>query len=318
MKKLALNQLRLDLRIRPKTALLIKAGDKGLSSLHPERPDMTFVRTGPRATDTVYLPGASLKGVVRAAAERVLRSVEVRCCDPLDARGPCQKLASERGDKIARSRELRESAHPFAEVYASVCYACRTFGSQAVASRALFSDAMPASGEERELANRTEERSGVSIDRRTGGPARGKLFSSEVVTGGSFDTSLHLENFQLWQAGLLWIVLSDLKEGFVRLGSAKSRGLGHVDVEIRGGVYTQRGTTAGDEIRGVSALADGLDAYAFVAPEADRAAGFSQPQTVGLFGARKWEWRDEPSATAFLDACVGAPWEAFCERAERP
>jgi hypothetical protein len=55
-----------------------------------------------------------------------------------------------------------------------------------------------------------------------------------VVTEGTFTTQLHLRNFELWQLGLLGFVLKDLEDGLVRIGAAKSRGLGKVKGHVRG------------------------------------------------------------------------------------
>lgn len=314
MLKLTLNRVRIDLRIEPVTPLLIKSGDKGAAMLHPERPDLMFVRTGPPEAETVYIPGSSLKGIVRSAAERVLRTVGVACCDPLQHSSACHAEASKKGDETAR-RESKE-AHPQAAVYKMVCNACRTFGSQAIAARAAFADAYPP-GEDRSAANRTERRNGVSIDRQTGGPARGKLFDMEVVTRGTFDTAIHLTNVQLWQVGLIGLVLHDIDEGFVRFGSAKSRGLGHVRLIPRGLTFDQTDPARRLAIpAGIGVLrTDLVEPYGLWAAGSDRLAdaggGDDRPASLG----RAWVWGGAEGVWRFLDACAGAPWIDFCAAA---
>ncbi len=59
MHKRLLNEAILSIAIEPHGPILIKAGDKGAD---PTLPDMEFVRTN----GTPYLPGSSLKGVIRA------------------------------------------------------------------------------------------------------------------------------------------------------------------------------------------------------------------------------------------------------------
>lgn len=310
MLKLSVNRVRLDLRIEPVTPLLIKSGDKGAAMLHPERPDLMFVRTGPRDAETVYVPGASIKGVVRSAAERVLRTIGAFCCDPLDQQNSCHKEASRMGDDIAR-RGSREE-HAQAAVYAMLCTACRTFGSQALAGRVAFSDALPPEGE-RIRANATERRSGVSIDRRTGGPSRGKLFDMELVTRGAFDTSIHLTNVELWQVGLLGIVLRDVEAGFVRFGSAKSRGLGHVRIVPRGALFEQvdpaHKKTAPS---GVAALRDLAGPYQLFAGPGDGLADAAGGDRSGTSVGDRWVWSNQDAVWRLLDACAGKPWLAFC------
>jgi len=312
MLKLTINRVRIDLRIEPVTPLLIKTGDKGAALLHPERPDLMFVRTGPRDAETVYLPGSSIKGVVRSAAERILRTVGADACDPLDHQGRCQREASNKGDEIARRGSHEE--HPQAAVYAMLCTACRTFGSQALAGRVSFSDAYPPEAE-RARANATERRSGVSIDRKTGGPARGKLFDMELVTRGAFDTSIHLANVELWQLALLGIVLHDIETGFVRFGSAKSRGLGHVRIAPRGAIFEQVDPAHATTVpSGVGALRD-LAKYQLFAGRgdalADAAGGDGKQTAIG----QTWVWTDREAVWRLLDACAGRPWAEFCAAA---
>lgn len=319
MLKLVVNRVRIDLRIAPVTPLLIKAGDKGAAMLHPERPDLMFVRTGSRERETVYIPGASLKGVVRSAAERILRTVGLEACDPLDHRTPCHGTASKLGDDIARDRNAAAGGpHPQAAVYKMVCHACRTFGSQALASRVSFADAYPPA-DERARTNATERRNGVSIDRQTGGPGSGKLFEMELVTDGAFETAIHLTNIELWQIGLVGLVLRDIEAGFVRFGSSKSRGLGHVTITPTAVLFEQtdpRRRIASPA--GVAALRkDLIDAYGLRAGDEDRLdtslEAKEAPSPVGW----RWAWQVEDAAWAFLDACAGKPWMALCEGAAR-
>ena len=315
MLKLTINRVRLDLRIEPVTPLLIKSGDKGAAMLHPERPDLMFVRTGPREAETVYIPGSSIKGVVRGAAERVLRTVGAFCCDPLDQRNTCHRDASTKGDEIARRGSHDE--HPQAAVYAMLCTACRTFGSQALAGRVAFSDALP-SADERARSNATERRSGVSIYRRTGGPSRGKLFDMELVTRGAFDTSIHLTNVELWQLGLLGVVLRDVEAGFVRFGSSKSRGLGHVRIVPRGALFDQvdpaHHATTPSGVAALRSLAGPYKLFAGAADAlADPAGGDGQETTLG----QRWVWTSETTVWRLLDACAGKPWSDFCAAAAK-
>ncbi|NJN19626.1 MAG: hypothetical protein HC822_26985, partial [Oscillochloris sp.] len=67
----------ISLSIQPDGPILIKAGESG--GADPTLPDMEFVRTrgaGSAGRGQAYLPGSSLKGVVRAQAERICRSLD--------------------------------------------------------------------------------------------------------------------------------------------------------------------------------------------------------------------------------------------------
>lgn len=212
MHKKHLNELILDYVIVPVDPLLIKSGAE--SGADPTLPNMNFVRTRhARLGETVYIPGASLKGVIRSHAERIIRTVigegpEI-CCDLFDQQQAC-------GNRISTEQ-------PTAAQYKELCLACKLFGHMIQASRLATRDAYPLDPG----AVRLETRYGVAIDRRSGGVAVGP-FELEVATSGQFATRLHLHNFERWQVGLLALVLRDLSQQQLSLGFGKSRGLGRV------------------------------------------------------------------------------------------
>lgn len=220
MHKRRVNELQLQYVIKPAGPILIKSG--GETALNPTLPEMTFVRTRhPQTGDTtIYLPGSSLKGVIRSHSERIIRTVlgdnPETCCDPLGGRGSqnCQ-------DRI-KSRRLKEAP----EQYRELCLACRIFGHMDHASHFLTADAFPPAP-----IDNLPVRQNVAIDRLSGGVAVGP-FDMEVALEGEFHSQLTLYNFELWQVGLLILALRDIGEGRVRLGFAKSRGLGEVHLYL--------------------------------------------------------------------------------------
>ena len=195
MLKKLLNQATLELTIEAQGPLLIKSGIEG--GADPSVPDMQFVRSGGQ----VYIPGSSLKGVFRSYAEKIARTVGARCCNPFDNDDNSANCFC--GKKLENQRESTI-------IYKQSCHACRLFGSTAMASRIKFNDAYPQQGE---IPN-TETRTSVAIDRILGSVAQGP-FDFEVVTTATFKTSIHLRNFELWQLGLLALVLRDLEEGLI-------------------------------------------------------------------------------------------------------
>jgi len=75
----------------------------------------------------------------------------------------------------------------------------------------------------------------VGIDRLTGGASHGAKFELEVVsTGVTFETDIHLRNFEIWQLGMLFAVMQDMEDELIRIGSGRSRGLGKVTATISG------------------------------------------------------------------------------------
>lgn len=214
MLKKLLNQAMLELTLEPQGPLLIKSGIEG--GADPSVPDMQFVRTGGQ----VYIPGSSLKGVFRSYAEKIARTVGAKCCNPFDDKE--QSPTCFCGKRLEKQSDGRY-------IYIHSCRICQLFGSTAMASRIKFSDAYPPNGHE----PTRETRTGVAIDRILGSVAHGP-FDFEVVTNGAFKTSLILRNFELWQVGLLALVLRDLEEGLLPIGFGKSRGLGEVKARITG------------------------------------------------------------------------------------
>jgi CRISPR-associated RAMP protein (TIGR02581 family) len=216
--KQLLNEAILDLSLEPVGPILIKSGESG--GLDPTHPDMEFVRTN----NQVLIPGSSLKGVVRAHAERIVRSLQPQvapgrgACDPLRRDTSC-------GDRIDSMEKRQRLNVPADRKYAESCAICRLFGSTVVASRVRFADALPF-GEPPAI----EERNGVAIDRVYGSVAVGP-FNYEVVTRGVFVTRLMFRNVTLAQLALVGLALRDLGEGRVGLGFGKSRGLGRVKLD---------------------------------------------------------------------------------------
>jgi CRISPR-associated RAMP protein (TIGR02581 family) len=217
----------LTLTLESNGPVLIKSGHE--AGCDPTLVDMNFVRTShpKKRTPTVFIPGSSLKGTLRSYTERVLRTVlgegEGRCCDPFDY------------DEKSKTRfcgKKLENDTDTAKRYRDSCPACRIFGNTALGGRLAVMDAYPPDDKDKiKLTNDTEVRDGVAIDRLVGGVANGP-FSMEIVTRGVFKTTLILENFELWQVGLLAIALRDLGTGLCPIGFGKTRGFGLLKVEF--------------------------------------------------------------------------------------
>lgn len=250
------NEAVFDIRLRPRTPLLIKAGGEGAAALDPTVPDMNFVRMPqPDGSAVIYIPGSSLRGVLRAHAERLVRSVKPHeACDPL-ARG---NEASSYGLRAACFSQVEASGD---KAYREACYACRLFGTTGLASRVRVVDLYP------EGEPSCDTRYGVAIDRVTG--AAHNPFEMEIVTDGVFSGLITLRNFTLGQFGLLAASLLDVGDGLVPLGYGKSRGLGRVDLAVtRLTVRTLRDPEGA--LLGVGALCDERTREAFRLPAAAR------------------------------------------------
>lgn len=224
MHKRLVNHCTIELSLSPDGPILIKSGKQGAD---PTKPDMEFVETYRGGERCIYLPGSSLKGAIRAHAERIVRTVG-------GEKPNNEGLGLWANDPLQNPEEKKEEHKKWAEavknensqgIYKFSCFTDQLFGSTEIASRFRVEDAYPVGSVQ------VEERNGVAIDRVFGSVAVGP-FNFQVCTGGEFKTRIHLKNFTLAQLGLIGLVLRDLDEGWFSLGFAKSRGLGLVKVTL--------------------------------------------------------------------------------------
>lgn len=230
MHKRFVNHCTINLTLIPGGPILIKSGKEGAD---PTKPDMEFVETYHAEGRSIYLPGSSLKGAIRAHAERIVRTVgrdsNPNNSDVLWANDPLN-------DKYSYLKDL-----PAPEIYKKSSFTDRMFGNTSIASRVRIEDAYP----DKSQPLKVEERNGVAIDRVFGSVAVGP-FNYQVCTAGAFCTKIHLKNFSLAQLGLIGLVLRDLNDGWFGLGFAKSRGLGTVEVKLNSAVVQYPGCVLKD------------------------------------------------------------------------
>lgn len=237
MLKKLVNESFCTLRITTTGPLLVKSGHASISG-----PDMTPVLTWRNGKQEVFLPGSSLKGVFRSHLEKIVCSLKPHVvCYPFEGNEDKQADLSQRqrdyrdscggmfNQYAKRSEDNRRRLEERTDlVYAASCPTCRLFGSTGFIGRLAISDAYLASNEVK------EQRDGVGIDRLTGGASHGAKFELEVVsTDVAFETDIHLRNFEIWQLGMLFVVLQDMEDELVRIGSGRSRGLGKVTATIK-------------------------------------------------------------------------------------
>ncbi len=221
------------------------------ASLLPAGSDLPVMKT---PEGIPYIPGSSLKGVVRTYTERLLRTLDelgkkyqnqrLWACDPLSERercvmGTCCERCEDctgnccpgcdRCKSCMVKRHKRDSALDDAafaiELWSHSCTACRLFGSPWLASRVAFQDAMLENRDE--LLRLTEVRDGVGIDRDLGAAKTGIKYDFETVpAGASFGIRIIVENTEDWEVGLLLLALRAIQEDTLPLGGKTTRGLG--------------------------------------------------------------------------------------------
>jgi CRISPR-associated RAMP protein (TIGR02581 family) len=218
-------QADIDVHLEPKDPILIKSGYATLDG-----PDMVPVSTLRNGDKTYYFPGSSLKGVLRSHFERIARtlrpgSVCLPYYDPKRKGKISVPVPSEQQSYSCGSRQPADDRPDnSATAYYESCAACRLFGSLRFAGRFSIGDAYPLADRPPKPSNRN----GVGIDRFTGGTVHGVLFDLTVVEGGTFAASIRITNFELWQLAAVNLLLQDLQDELIAIGSGRSRGLGRI------------------------------------------------------------------------------------------
>lgn len=199
-----------------KEPFLIKSGDPSMPG--PEELDARFITTtcwnGNSWVERPYLIGSSLKGVYRSRCEKIVRTLGGCACDPQEKKESC-------GEKLKEDDDI----------YKGSCFVCRLFGSSSIKSRIRVSSAFS----NREIPMKKMDY--VAIDRFTGGAAERQKFNSQVALNGEFNGKIILNNFEIWQLGLLAYLFKDFYFKDVRIGYGKYKGYGKckaivTDVEI--------------------------------------------------------------------------------------
>ncbi|WP_445177007.1 RAMP superfamily CRISPR-associated protein [Microcoleus sp.] len=314
MHKRFVNHCTIALTIIPDGPILIKSGKEGAD---PTKPDMEFVETYHAGGKSIYLPGSSLKGAIRAHAERIVRTLG-RDSNPNDP-------------KVLWANDPLNDKHDYlknkssSDIYKLSSFTDRIFGHTSIASRLRIEDAHPI---DKKLL-KIQERNGVAIDRVFGSVAVGP-FNYQVCTAGEFGTKIHLKNFSLAQLGLIGLVLRDLNDGWFGIGFAKSRGLGTVTVKYNEAVVQYPGCQLDEDNRQIQQIVKPgrwghaflLGAGEFLDTEEAANYGFSKPdreQTTPLaaepmdlgFGVQlKWQGDGETGVPNLFKCAVHA-WSEF-------
>ncbi len=236
--------------------------------------------------DRPYVPGSSLKGVLRSRVEQMLRAFGdhgYTACNPTDDKAWCilsGERKRERGwkypdhsntnNKPIGIRDLEKGLEDFpteerdkrlaARVWKESCLVCRTFGSPWLASHLHIKDLQV----DPELwFNQYQVRDGVAIDRDTETAAEGLLYDFEVVPADTvFRCEIRMENGEPWQLGMLLLGLKPFERGEMALGGFRSRGLGVVRLDWQGRYYEvpRRGNPGGPDPDWVIRYLEGREA----------------------------------------------------------
>ncbi|MDO6354866.1 CRISPR-associated RAMP protein Csx7 [Caloramator sp. CAR-1] len=190
--------------LKTKSPLFIRSGKE--EGLDPTKEDNTFITVHKDGQVIPFMPGTSIKGVFRSRAEKLLPN----SCNLFS--GACLNQ-SDMKNKNGTER------------YKLSCPACKMFGSTALKSRVLFSDAYPVG--KYFIGSRTS----VAIERISGAAKQGALFNMEYVEDAEFKGEIRLQNFFKWHIKTLVEVFKDINNGFVTFGGLTSKGFGRMEVK---------------------------------------------------------------------------------------
>jgi CRISPR-associated RAMP protein (TIGR02581 family) len=174
--------------------------------------------------DAAYIPGSSLRGVLRSTVERLMVAVRPNeeFCIALE-----DVSKAEKASRRCSSHQPPEELDGKKEYQLSFCPICRLFGSTAIASRLKISDALQTGLKPKEPVRRD----GVGIDRDTETTRDQIKYDFEVLEPGpAFRVMLQVENAGETDRALLHMMLVEFKNG-VDVGGKRSRGLGRVVLE---------------------------------------------------------------------------------------
>ncbi len=208
------------------------------------------------------LPGSSLRGILRAHAEKIARTLAtlncakrneflMRCpaCNPHAGKeaplSSCNSLLREyhKKNQIPPDKDVKEE---------QLCLACQLFGSSYKGSRLYISDGHHTNEPELKIMDF------LAIDRFTGGGKEGAKFNALILWKPAFKVSMLLENPKEWELGWLMLVFRDMLDGLLPVGFGQNKWFGNVELKeesIKMGVISDDFVPAGlkidDEYEGI-------------------------------------------------------------------
>lgn len=251
----------LTMELAPQEPILIQSP---MPSIEENASDAEFVTALSINGERPYIPGSSLKGILRTRAEKIIRTVNFHRNNPDASTDQGYKSAqteyescicacaithSERRssfpepDKLLacfgtpekqRKAEILSKSCSYAEdLYDKSCPTCRMFGNSMMRGRINFSDAELVAICEKKLFDH------VAIDRFHGGAEDKHKFDTRPMMPKAncsdpkqflpiFRLNIHLERPEPWMLGLLGHLLKDMKTADIRIGSNIHRGYGKV------------------------------------------------------------------------------------------
>ena len=197
--------------------------------------DSAVVRISIKDREVPYIPGSSLKGVFRSYASNLIKSHGLEACSGL-SKESCVNIRKVEDvflkDLIERHIKENRSEKAMELFFKNVCLVCKIFGSPSYRGKVIFSDSYPLDVNGGLLPFRLGARTGIAIDRRTGGISRGAFYTIEYVEPGcKFRFEISATNLPNYALGLLSTLIKMINNEEIKIGGFISRGFGQVKVE---------------------------------------------------------------------------------------
>jgi CRISPR-associated protein Csm3 len=168
-----------------------------------------------------FIPGSSVKGLLRTASERVSHLLHNEKESCFLNEGGCNPLKDPAIEKLVAQGNEKEV---YKEIYNHLCPVCQTFGGGSIASKIKANHVFFDSN------TKTRVREGIKINRETGTVEGGALFNYEYIQPGiEFTIELEAENLTNTNKKVIALALAQLKQNLIRFGGLQARGLGEVE-----------------------------------------------------------------------------------------
>lgn len=198
----------------------------GESDFDPLQTDNTVIRDN---NGMPYIPGSSLKGVLRSFIEILINSnisEDYEACFIVNK--PClddEKIKAIKNQYKDDDKKIAKA------IYDGMCDVCKLFGGNHFASKIKIRDSKIIDDK-----FYIDRRDGVVIDRETGTSLDGRKYDFEQVAAGTrFDFFMSADNLEEKQKELFKIIINGLKNEDIYVGGKTSVGLGNIkltDVEV--------------------------------------------------------------------------------------
>ncbi|MGC9069171.1 MAG: type III CRISPR-associated RAMP protein Csx7 [Thermoprotei archaeon] len=202
--------------------LRIGAGTAKLPTSPIDLQVITIVKNG---VHVPYIPGSSLKGVLRTVSENIVNSLNLHGYKCFMGDG-CKS----RYDEVLKDYLKRNLLDDVKKLLQNYCPVCKVFGSASFSAHIHVNDAYPVSS-----SVGRGVKVGIAIDRRSGAAKKGAFYTVEYVEPGVvFHGSLVFKNTPNYLIGLVVNALDMINSGYISIGGFKTRGFGKIKVDYKG------------------------------------------------------------------------------------